>query len=461
MKTKILVLLFIFGLFGAVSADVGVVVEFPDGSTFTKCIRTNDGESTYEIMQNTNLDIVWGGPHPVYGHSLCKIESIGTDPTPGGCEYGGEYWGFQLALDGASSWGYSPVGFDAGDCWNRDFSSFEGHYCAKHGDVLGFAYGSFGVQPDFFSFSEICPSSDKPSSDKRHKIEITKIEPKNPVVVAGESLELRVTVENKGKYDEVVKLGSRLPEGCSLENETKVNLTRREKDISLNLNLITKPDTTPGKYVSFLIADCGSDDDRKTFILEILPLKSKPSEQSIELEENPLPEVDTSSEDSISETETKLKKILYEYEPKILKSLDDKVTIHLYYMGSGGAIDLADVEVRVNKLLQRTDNTGTIFFEPTLRQDTLLEVEKEGFEDLQVIFRIPMERSEQAEGEQEGISSPMGLPIAGVIMPDSYLNMDDEENVAIVDYSGILYLLVILTLVNILLTLININRNRK
>ncbi|MFH1848680.1 MAG: hypothetical protein ABH879_00675 [archaeon] len=139
----------------AYAAQVGLVVTFPDGTLHRECINTNEGSNGYNILEQAELSIGWSGAGE-YGHGLCQINGIGEDVQGTGCAWISEYWIFYMAESGR--WQYSPVGVDTpGDCWNRDFNSFGGHYCARHGDVIGFVHGEFGTQPEFFDFNNICP----------------------------------------------------------------------------------------------------------------------------------------------------------------------------------------------------------------------------------------------------------------------------------------------------------------
>ncbi|MFN3528210.1 MAG: hypothetical protein ACK4YO_03815, partial [Candidatus Altarchaeaceae archaeon] len=51
------------------------------------------------------------------------------------------YWGFYMHKSDESAWTYMPVGLGPGGalnnfCWNRNYNSNRGHYCAKDGDVI-------------------------------------------------------------------------------------------------------------------------------------------------------------------------------------------------------------------------------------------------------------------------------------------------------------------------------------
>jgi len=131
---------------------VGVVVEFPNGTVFKKCLILPEGTNGYEIMQRTGLKLEWAYWEGL-GHALCKIEDTGCPASSCWCEYP-KYWNFYIKKIYRDSWRYSPVGFDTpGGC--------DMHYCAEDMDMLGFAYGGFGTKPEELSFDDVCPTRRK------------------------------------------------------------------------------------------------------------------------------------------------------------------------------------------------------------------------------------------------------------------------------------------------------------
>lgn len=150
----IILLLLVLALSALACADVGVVVEFPNGTIHSKCADASDGRSAYDILERTDLDIDWSGDG-TYGRALCMINGVGDPVSGDACAWGSDYWGFYLSLNG-TSWDYSPVGFTAGGCWNRDSESFDGHYCAQDGDTIGLAYGGYGTKPKSMDFEDVC-----------------------------------------------------------------------------------------------------------------------------------------------------------------------------------------------------------------------------------------------------------------------------------------------------------------
>ncbi len=125
---------------------VGVVVEFPDGKLWYRCLNVEENEDGYRLMEKTGLNLEWSY-YNTLGHALCKIENTGCPAS--NCFCNDKYWNFYTASIGDREWIYSSVGFDGGSSCNE-------HYCAKYGDLLGFAYGGFGTKPKFFEFRDVC-----------------------------------------------------------------------------------------------------------------------------------------------------------------------------------------------------------------------------------------------------------------------------------------------------------------
>jgi len=146
---KLLVVLFLI-LIDLVSAvRVGVVVEFPNGGIFKRCVTVDKGENAYEILKESGLKIEWSYDER-FGHALCAILDMGCPAE--NCFCSSSYWNFYIKGIHDDSWKYSSVGFDApGDCSN--------HYCAENGDLLGFTYSPYNKKPGEFSFHEICPET--------------------------------------------------------------------------------------------------------------------------------------------------------------------------------------------------------------------------------------------------------------------------------------------------------------
>jgi len=159
MKYVFLIIL----LIGCASAKVGVLVEFPGGDLYIDCVDISENSSAYSILQKTSLELDWTNDG-AWGRALCKIDDTGSDPAGDSCSDWSSYWAFSLSLNKDSSWTtHAPVGFTMGGCWNRDYTtpSYDGHYCAQDGDVIGLHYtNSFpSGYPEFKSFYSICEES--------------------------------------------------------------------------------------------------------------------------------------------------------------------------------------------------------------------------------------------------------------------------------------------------------------
>lgn len=174
----------------ASAVNVGVLVEFPNGDVIAKCLDVSENTNAYEVLGKTGLNIGWS-ESGMFGHGLCMINNTGCPPSNCYCDT--KYWGFYIAKQDEKKWVYSPVGFDGGEvCWNRDQNSFDGHYCAIQGDVLGFKYAGFGDTPVYLNFKDICvQKSDKDKVRKSIGLNF------NPVkVIAGEPVTVTVVDNN-------------------------------------------------------------------------------------------------------------------------------------------------------------------------------------------------------------------------------------------------------------------------
>jgi hypothetical protein len=171
---KLVFLLCFLALMSFASAKVGVVVEFPNGTVYTECVSVSDGKSAYDILGKSSLDSDWTDDG-MWGRALCMIDGVGSEPSGDACSDWSSYWAFSLSLDGDNGWTtHSPVGFTAGGCWNRDYEtpSYDGHYCAQGGDVIGFEYTDDfpSGYPKFRSFAEICPEKEKEKGPRQKQI---------------------------------------------------------------------------------------------------------------------------------------------------------------------------------------------------------------------------------------------------------------------------------------------------
>ncbi len=136
--------------------QVGLVVDFGNGTVATRCVVFNEAEITgYDVLQRSGLPLVAqevGG----MGVTICDIGGVsGCSASDCFCECQGmtcTYWRY-YHLEGGS-WQYSPIGASA--------------YTVQHGDVEGWAWAeedtSSGTQPPVISFDQICGSNNAPTA---------------------------------------------------------------------------------------------------------------------------------------------------------------------------------------------------------------------------------------------------------------------------------------------------------
>jgi hypothetical protein len=153
-NTKALVLLGIaFLLILQVSAArMGLVVIFPNGTIYQKCLDAENGASGYDIMEQIGLSISWSQSIR-YGHQLCAINGLGCPKDNCNCNQKNNYWNFFLKRIGYSDWEYPDSlesRFDAG-------TTCQEHYCAKDGDLMGFKYTFYRDTPFPYRFGDVCP----------------------------------------------------------------------------------------------------------------------------------------------------------------------------------------------------------------------------------------------------------------------------------------------------------------
>ena len=154
-KTHALVLLGITILLSCqvFAIRMGLVVTFPDGNIYQKCLDVENGASGYDILDQSGLDISWS-PTISWGHQLCAIKGIGCPTDNCHCGQQSNYWNFYLKRIGYSDWEYPDSiesRFDGG-------KTCQEHYCAKDGDILGLKYTFYRDTPFPFKFSDICPA---------------------------------------------------------------------------------------------------------------------------------------------------------------------------------------------------------------------------------------------------------------------------------------------------------------
>jgi len=129
------------------SNQVALVVQYGDGTLFTRCVDFSEGQITgLDVLQRAGLGLVYasGGG----GAEVCKIGPDGCDD-PGNCfcQCKGkdcQYWSYWHLVDGA--WRYSPFGASL--------------YKVEHGAVEGWVWGigtpTDAPQPPAIAFEKVC-----------------------------------------------------------------------------------------------------------------------------------------------------------------------------------------------------------------------------------------------------------------------------------------------------------------
>lgn len=206
MKKLLLVLAVLFVSIISISyaANVGIIVEFQDGSIKTDCVNVEDETNGYDLLQESVFNILWS-PESAFGSLICRIDGEGTDVQGNFCEYFGEFWNFNILFNEEKEWMHSPVGHNGpGGCWNRKENSFSGHYCAVDEDVLGYKFGEGAEEPPLMSYKEVCEKlnvknlkvyvngkKDGSADESGGKIE----------AIPGSEIEIKIELENLYKED--------------------------------------------------------------------------------------------------------------------------------------------------------------------------------------------------------------------------------------------------------------------
>lgn len=226
---KIIKLLFYFLVLNMVfsivnAADVCVVVYYPDETADSECVNVEENADGKEVLDATSFDVLWT-PESIWGQMICRINGIGTDVEGTACHYEGEFWNFVLKDE--NKWGHSPVGLNGGDkCWNKDFSWSDWtqvvHYCAQDNDLIGFAFGEAGSEPNMLKIKniEVYVDGDKEKSADESGGKVDNVNPES-------NIKLRIEVENLYSKDTNIKINNiivsakikDIDEGNDLEEE--------------------------------------------------------------------------------------------------------------------------------------------------------------------------------------------------------------------------------------------------
>jgi hypothetical protein len=145
----ILTMIMVACLFGTATANVGVVVEFPDGEIYTECVDIEDADG-YEVMEASDLDLDWSH-YSGMGYSLDEINGVGPyDPETG------RYWNLYEAIN-SDSWDFASVGVSS--------------LTFNNGDRIGWIYTTYGSEePKEVSFDDICVEKEDDKGPRQKKI---------------------------------------------------------------------------------------------------------------------------------------------------------------------------------------------------------------------------------------------------------------------------------------------------
>ncbi|MEM3370962.1 MAG: hypothetical protein QXW00_03135 [Candidatus Woesearchaeota archaeon] len=139
----------------ASASNVALIVQLPNGTTLERCVNIEEGTSGYSIFQKSGIRSKWTYTVGL-GHFLSEVEQYKGSDADG-------YWTFFIYDKSSGAWKVSPVGSDGGSCWNGDFNSYSGHYCARNGDMI--AWVRTGWDPNTWTpleypaeadFSSVC-----------------------------------------------------------------------------------------------------------------------------------------------------------------------------------------------------------------------------------------------------------------------------------------------------------------
>ncbi len=122
--------------------QVGLVVQFEDGSVHTEVVTVPTDATVADVLKNASVSVTisetsWGPALCAIGDTGCPSDNCFCNPNM--------FWAFYLQENG--QWKAAPVGI--------------GGYTPNDGEVVGFAWSGFDanynptVQPPFLTFDEI------------------------------------------------------------------------------------------------------------------------------------------------------------------------------------------------------------------------------------------------------------------------------------------------------------------
>jgi len=229
---------------------VDVFVEFPNGTMFTKTLCVNQDEVGKRILELAGLDIN-GSYDYAWGFMITCIENVCS---PSDWSW---YWSFRLIKEDECHWNYMPVGIGPGGtknptCWNRDYSSYDGHYCAKNEDAIGLTYRGYGKgAPTTKSDLGIKSFNLSPNPVRKDKnvtgvVEIT-------YGLKNSKFKIGIFVNNQSIEERIIENFSEFP----LKLNFTINVTENS-----NVTFIVDPDNT--------VEECDESNNEKSIPLNII-----------------------------------------------------------------------------------------------------------------------------------------------------------------------------------------------
>ena len=269
------VIFLILAINAVYAANVGIIVEFGDGSVKTDCVNVAENTDGYDILQKSIFDILWAAPYidigglfgipgTSFGQAICKINNEGTDVQGSGCFPWDESWNFNILPYGDNAWIHSPVGHNGdGGCWNGDEFSFTGKYCGIDKDLIGYDFGSFPAEPPLLAYEQVCEKLFEMIKVKDIQVYVDgkkesgadedggKID-----AVPGSEIELKIEIENLYADDEDVDVNGILvqgilesiDDGSDIEDEADDFDLRAERNKEVSLKFDVPLEVDEGDY---------------------------------------------------------------------------------------------------------------------------------------------------------------------------------------------------------------------
>jgi len=247
------------------AANVCVIVDYGD-EIKTNCLDVKGGVEGEKLLDSTIFDISWSAAG-IYGKALCKIDDMGDEVLGDGCKWGTKYWGFYILKNGA--WSYMPVGFSGSvGCWNGDLTSYDGHYCAIDGDVLGFKYGGYGILPNqsntMLELNEIAIEVNGKDMNVEEGETIKRVKPESKIKISAELkniYESRLNVQLEATLEEIQN-------GEDIKERSKKEEITSGDSQELSLDFKIPSEVKAGKYDLNLLIK-GEDKNGASYVREL------------------------------------------------------------------------------------------------------------------------------------------------------------------------------------------------